>query len=352
MALSPDHDPRRHMASDELEAASVRAMPQVAARPGSTDWLSVGGLVGVMALGVIVWLSLSSPPLPPSSLPPPTQVPPLWPAFTPSVLPHIDPLIGHATATPPAVFIQPAPIDNAAPSTMAREHDSPLIMDVTSPPEAVPDGTSANGGAVLNANDTFAAGLSVDTTQKARMIGDPARVVPQGAVIPAVLETAINSDLPGYTRAIVSRDIRSFDGAVVLIPRGSRLVGQYKSGLAGGETRAFVIWTRLIRPDGLSIQLASPATDNLGQAGTTGKVDSHFAKRFGSSILLSLVNGLSGSLNNGSPSTIVIGTSSQATDVAMEALSLDNKIPPTIRVSPGAEILVFAARDLDFSIGY
>ncbi|MGQ4828530.1 TrbI/VirB10 family protein, partial [Enterococcus faecalis] len=79
-----------------------------------------------------------------------------------------------------------------------------------------------------------------------------------------------NSDLPGFVRAVVSRDVTGFDGNRVLIPAGSRLIGQYRSGLAAGQSRAFVIWTRMIRPDGVSVALGSPVTDTLGRAGLGG----------------------------------------------------------------------------------
>ena len=115
-------------------------------------------------------------------------------------------------------------------------------------------------------------------------------IVAQGAIIPAVLETALDSDLPGFARAVVSRDVRSFDGQSVLIPRGSRLIGQYKSAVSQGATRAFVIWTRIIRSDGVSIQIGSPGEDALGRAGLTGEVNRRFFARFGGSILLSVLN--------------------------------------------------------------
>ncbi len=99
------------------------------------------------------------------------------------------------------------------------------------------------------------------------------------------------------------------------------------------------------------MQLASPGTDELGQAGMAGRVDSHFVKRFGSAILLSIVNGLSSGLGSSGSSTIVIGSSSQASSVIGDALSNDAKIPPTIKVRQGAAIEVFAARDLDFALG-
>ena len=80
-------------------------------------------------------------------------------------------------------------------------------------------------------------------------------MIPQGAIIGAVMETALNSDLPGYARAVVSKDVLSFDGSTVLIPAGSRVIGEYNSGVAQGASRIFIVWSRLIRPDGVSIAL-------------------------------------------------------------------------------------------------
>jgi type IV secretion system protein VirB10 len=174
---------------------------------------------------------------------------------------------------------------------------------------------------------------------------DPASTVSQGTLIPAVLETAINSDLPGYVRAVVSQDIRSFDGSRILIPRSSRLVGQYKSGLAAGQTRAYVLWSRLIRPDGVSVAIASPGTDEAGQSGLAGQVDSHFFKRFGSALLLSVV-GAASAIGSGGASLLVSGGGASAAGVAAQQ---SGGIAPTVRVSQGQPIRVFTARDLDFS---
>ncbi len=361
--LPPGNDPRLRLEPDELEAASAAALPQVAKRSGMGDSLGLAaGIVGIGALGLFTFASLGNHPAPKprpqpvqqTVAPPPSVLGPVNPGANPPV----DQAPPQSMLVAPPVAVQPPPAPAATPSDPNAARAPALVIDnsvAPNPTQAAPNSgaqaSAAAGGAVtLNANDQFAARVNGDIYQKAQKIGDPSKVVPQGAVIPAVLETAINSDLPGYTRAIVSHDILSFDGTTVLIPRGSRLVGQYKSGLASGETRAFIIWNRLIRPDGLSVQLASPGTDELGQAGMSGRVDSHFVKRFGSAILLSIVNGLSASLSNGS-STIVIGSSSQATGVIGEALSNDAKIPPTIKVPQGATIEVFAARDLDFALG-
>src|SRR5206468_2658916 len=102
----------------------------------------------------------------------------------------------------------------------------------------------ARGGAIGD-------NVSVHATK----LAEPANTVAQGTLIPAVLETAIDSDVPGYVRAVVSQDVRSFDGSRVLIPRSSRLIGEYKAASQAGQRRAFLMWTRLIRPDGVSVAL-------------------------------------------------------------------------------------------------
>lgn len=204
-----------------------------------------------------------------------------------------------------------------------------------------------------SAEERFAARTMGGTSDGARaaQMRDLSRVVPQGTLISAVLESAINSDLPGAVRGVVSRDVRSFDGSRVLIPRGSRLVGQYKSAAAIGQTRAFVVWSRIISPTGVTIDIASPAVDRLGRGGVEGRVDNHFLERFGASILLTVLNaGVTAAANNasgGGNTTLILGLPGQAGQ-AMAGLA-PRDMPATLEVSPGAAIQVYVARDLDFS---
>jgi type IV secretion system protein VirB10 len=92
-------------------------------------------------------------------------------------------------------------------------------------------------------------------------------------------------------RAVTSEDVRSLDGRRVIVPAGSRLIGEYKSGLANGQTRVFIVWTRILRSDGVSVQLGSYGTDDLGRSGLTGEVDKHYFERFGAAIMLSVIEG-------------------------------------------------------------
>jgi type IV secretion system protein VirB10 len=219
--------------------------------------------------------------------------------------------------------------------------------DAAAPTTAAAGSSPAASTRPALGGDDFSAraDASASETATARPMNNPASTVSQGTLIPAVLETAINSDLPGYVRAVVSQDVRSFDGSQVLIPRSSRLIGQYKSGLAAGQTRAYILWSRLIRPDGVSVAIASPGTDEAGQSGLAGEVDGHFFKRFGSALLLSVV-GAASAIGTGGATVLASGGGIGAAGVAAQQ---SGGIPPTVKVRQGQPIRVFTARDLDFS---
>ncbi len=339
----PGNDPRIALGSAELEAASRAAYPQVAGKASKLDIGMLAIVAAALGIGAVTWVTLTTHP----SAPPTPETPAR--EAKPAVTLQAAPASVQAAAALPAMplhAVPPFPPGSAALPPAPDTRAPVMIIDNSAPPAANPDKTAAQGSApLLDANDQFAARFGAVSDNKPSRIADLAHTIPQGAIIPAVLETALNSDLPGFARAIVSRDVKGFDGSVVLVPRGSRLIGQYKSGLASGVTRAFVIWERLIRPDGVSIQLGSPVTDEIGQTGLSGDVDSHFLKRFGAAMLLSVVSGLATSHSN---AAIVIGPSAGAQGVAADALGLDAKIPPTVRIAQGTVIQVFVAHDLAF----
>lgn len=205
-----------------------------------------------------------------------------------------------------------------------------------------------------------------DRSAKARKIERIDALVPEGTLIPGILETAIVSDLPGQVRAIVSQDVYSFDGRRVLIPTGTRLIGEYQSEITHGQTRIFVVWSRMLRDDGVTVRLNSIGADSLGRSGLTGRVDKKFRERFGAAILLSVV-GAGASYLTGYGSQTASGDSDDAqraeelaretlaqtfSDMANQALGDSLRIPPTISVSQGERIFVFVRQDLDFSALY
>ncbi len=354
-AVDPQHDPD--------------APPRVGTTPSL--WPLVLGVLGALGLGTVVFLQLANnraqidqakiaaarpapPPLviaAPQPAPLPVQA---IAAPLPLPLPQPQPLVEAVQPPPPGPtqaeidhLRAPALVidlgDYKSPGAAAGSPGSPLD------PKAV---SGAVGSTTLNADERFAQRLGVgDASKPARATAriDLANTVVEGAIIPAVLETALNSDLPGYVRAVVSRDVRSFDGTQVLIPHGSRLIGQYKSGIALGQSRAFVIWTRLIRPDGATIELSSPATDALGRGGVDGSVDRHFLQRFGGAMLLTLLNLGVNSATAANDTAIVIASTRAGGDAASVALTKDQDIAPTVTVPPGAPVRVFVSQDLDFS---
>jgi type IV secretory pathway VirB10-like protein len=312
--------------------------------------------------------------------PPPLDISPRPPVATPAPIP---------VAAPPPLPMPP-PLQAVVSDEVQRLHAPAVVVDLQSAngpgvsilaagPAGAPPGSSAAakadagsplkaiaaageaGSALLSgaapsaglgANEQFAARVSNGSPEPAvaTQLTGLGTTITQGATIPGILETAVNSDLPGYTRAVVSRDVRSFDGKSVLIPRGSRLIGQYRSALSLGQSRVFVIWTRVIRPDGVSIQIGSPGDDALGRGGLSGDVNTHFFARFGSSILLSILNGGIAAIA-GTPTTqISIGSPAAAAGAAAAAtVPTGSDIMPTITVKQGVPINIFVARDLDFS---
>lgn len=205
-----------------------------------------------------------------------------------------------------------------------------------------------------------------DRTAQARRIDRIDALVPEGTLIPGILETAIVSDLPGQISAVVSQDVYSFDGRRVLIPTGTRLIGEYQSDIVRGQKRVFVIWTRMLRDDGVSVRLDSVGADSLGRSGLTGQVDNKYKERFGAAILLSIIGGGASYLAGGdSQSATAGGDDSQRaedlarttlaqtfSDMANQALGDSLKIPPTISIAQGERIFVFVRQDLDFSALY
>jgi type IV secretion system protein VirB10 len=183
---------------------------------------------------------------------------------------------------------------------------------------------------------------------RASAFANRSMTVPQGYLIPAVLETGFDSTKPGYARAIVSRDVRGFDGKNVLIPRGSRLVGAYRSVVAQGQNRAIIGWTRLIRPDGMTIALDSPAVDPVGRGGVPAAVNSHFLARLGNALLQTTV-GIGQALAGRAVTGPVVVLQGSAPATAAQAVAPVTDYTPTLTVRPGKSISIFVAQDLDFS---
>ena len=253
-------------------------------------------------------------------------------------LPPAPAYVAQRIITPPQSVVQVAP-RNPAP---APAYTSPvpayreLLPPAPAPRAELPQADQARDAEVKPSAERVKAGR----------LANPSLTVPLGTIIPAVLETALDSTRAGSVRALVQRDVHSFDGSRVLIPRGSRLYGSYKGELQQGQNRAMVTWTRLLRPDGVTIALNSEASDPLGRAGIRGKVNSKFWQRFGGAILQSVLDlgvGIATQKATGGVIVALPGSTQNISKINQE------QITPTLKVREGTSVSVYVARDLDFS---
>jgi type IV secretion system protein VirB10 len=271
-------------------------------------------------------------------------------------------------ATAPA----PAPVD----PVLQRRLDAPVLIrgmgtfrgpssEVEGEPstEAIDGvaqpGTGQGASAVVagaGAN-TALAGMLQPTRTAAAVAGvmpDRRFLLSKGAFIDCTLETAIDSTLPGMTTCVLATDVWSADGSVVLMERGTKLVGETRGDVQQGQRRLFVLWSEARTPAGVVVELASPGTDALGRSGVTGDVDTHFAARFGAAILISLIDAGTAALiaaQSSGDSSVVIAPQG-ASDVVAEVLRQTVNIPPTIRVPQGERVQVLVARDVTFAAVY
>lgn len=200
-------------------------------------------------------------------------------------------------------------------------------------------------------------------------IADLEHTIAQGKLLVAVLETAINTELPGSVRAIVSRDVYGEAGNDVLIPKGSRLYGSYSSKINKGQARVEIGWTRLIRPDGVDMAISFNASDQFGRSGLPGDVDNKYDSVIADSLLTSVlaVGGVAAAQNLLGNNTTTVTTnptqgsttttgnaSNQALydmsktiiDTVGQVISNAIDITPVIRVPQGTRITVVVNSDI------
>ncbi|EJF74253.1 type IV secretion system protein VirB10 [Bartonella birtlesii] len=230
--------------------------------------------------------------------------------------------------------------------------------------------TNIQNSSALQDTKNFVTLLKPTKTEetKASFIGNRNFIIAMGTSIPCILETALNSDQPGFASCVINRDILSDNGRVVLLDKGTQVIGEYRGGIKQGQSRLFVLWTRAKTPTGVIIPLASPATDSLGRAGFDGNINTHWWERFGSSLLLSVIDSATTTLTNkmknnsntagannsggGNDGSDFGGANNAGKDAASVALENQINIPPTLEKYQGELVNIFVARDLDFSSVY
>lgn len=181
--------------------------------------------------------------------------------------------------------------------------------------------------------------------------------VKAGSIIPGVLLTGINSDLPGQITAQVRENVYdTVSGRYLLIPQGTRLIGEYDSKVAYGQERVLVVWTRLIMPNGNSVGLEGmPGVDLSGYAGVGGRVNNHYGKLI-TGVVLGSVIGAGAQVavgGQGAPNTpssfgqlFVAGAAGNINQAGQQITQKNLNLQPTIEVPPGQKINIFLTKDL------
>jgi type IV secretion system protein VirB10 len=176
-------------------------------------------------------------------------------------------------------------------------------------------------------------------------------VIAAGSVIPASLLTGLDSDLPGMVLAQITENVRdSATGRVVLIPQGARLIGRYDNAISYGQKRAFVVWQRILFPDGSSLRIDNmPASDAAGQAGLADGVDGHSWQLIKGVVLSSLLgvgSQLSFSGERGIVRALLESIQQNGSQAGEQIVSKGLSVQPTIRVRPGWPVRVLVSEDL------
>jgi type IV secretion system protein VirB10 len=278
------------------------------------------------------------------------------------------------TATAPAIGAPASgalaststPGPSAEAQTLAQELDSARTSHLFASDQGAPatggaEPVSSPVGPAGGAGD-LGAGSKSPTAVSASASGDvnPARLQPPaspyivqaGSVIPAALVTGLRSDLPGQVTAQVTENLYdSLTGKTLLVPQGAKLIGTYDSQLVFGQSRVFLAWTRLILPNGKSLDLPrEPGADAAGHAGLEDTVDQHWRALFGAA-LLSTVLSLGTQAGASDTDSALIqalreGAAGSLNQAGEQAVSKALSLPPTLTIRPGFPLRVLVTRDL------
>lgn len=389
------YDPKEFRARENAATAAAEneGLPSVNRRKGNNKMVTILGFVFIIGAAAALIVAVNSdktpkkkkkgqeeqisntlPPLVIPSAPPPIAMSPASPVSPAQTqggqVPPIKP--GTSSAQPIALQGAKQPVmgangkpvldwtDRKMGGTLlvAAQSNSGGSNAATHPAYVENEGTqqpsfSGAGGRPAGSNNDLAAKLEPTITKgvSAAMLPDRNFLITKGTSLDCALETALDSSVPGLTTCRLTRDVYSDNGQVLLLDRGSQLVGEYQGGLKQGQVRLFVLWTRAKTPNGVIVSLNSPGTDALGRSGLDGWVDNHFIERFGAAILMSFIqDSLKALMSKNGGTTNVYGNTTNGGEKVIEKI-LDStvNIPPTIVKNQGDHIQVMVARDLDFS---
>lgn len=264
-------------------------------------------------------------------------------------------------ATPVALpVVSQAPPLPVLPAPPAQPQPGPSLLQRRGMADEAGGGASGVRGGGITSQGLAGKGGSGAT--RARLLSDPDTLMLRGTYIRCVLETRIISDIPGFTSCVVTEPVYSFDGKRLLLPKGSRVFGEYNHGPVG--SRIAVIWDRIVTPTGIDVSMSSPGVDNLGGAGLPGHLDSHWPSRIGSALLISLMSDAflyegekrgprTNSISPGGGFVVQTpfqsNTAQTLQNLANQAVQQSANRRVTLTINQGSLIAIYVAKDVDFA---
>lgn len=252
----------------------------------------------------------------------------------------------------PPIEISSPPIVETPPPIIPNIPVQPVDMSANTDSKFVEDGEAAQKES----------GASITQANAVRYMHNRDKLLLQGTYLRCVLETKIVSEVKGFTSCIITEPVYSASGKYLLLPKGSKVMGQYGSSNPSGP-RMEVIWNRIITPEGVDVTLESPGVDNLGAAGHVGKFKSHWGSRLASALLISMISdafkyaateyGPQGQTVTTNTSTTTnpyqSDTANTLKQQAISQLERNNARPNTVTINQGTLINIYTAQDIDFS---
>nr|WP_115555054.1 TrbI/VirB10 family protein [Xanthomonas arboricola] len=202
-----------------------------------------------------------------------------------------------------------------------------------------------------------------DQIMMAKPISNPDGLLVRGTYIRCVLETRIISDFDGFASCIITEPVYSINGHKLLLPKGSKVLGQYKAD-EPSSARMEVVWDRVTTPTGIDVTLAGPGIDNLGSAGHPGQYDAHWGNKIASALFISMLSdAFKYAAAEYGPRTTTVGlgsgtitdqpfesnTADSIQQVARQAIQKSGRRPATVTINQGTVVFVYVAKDVDFT---
>ncbi|MXV07272.1 MULTISPECIES: TrbI/VirB10 family protein [unclassified Xanthomonas] len=318
----------------------------------------LAGIAALLILAIFWLVSGSSTPEPPPKPRQEAVVAPALPqtAAPPPVQPAEPVPLAEQPSLPP---LPPMPTDNDPSMQPSRQERGPSLLERRMAGLQQDTGGGQGIGGMPQGQEQ--GGVPQDQVTSAKPIANPDGLLVRGTYIRCVLETRIITDFPGFTSCIITEPVYSINGRRLLLPKGSKILGQYGAAEPTGP-RMQVVWDRITTPTGIDVTLVGPGVDNLGSSGHPGQYNAHWASRISSALMISMLSdAFKWAAAEHGPKTTTTGINSGVvteqpfesnTAQSVQRLAdqaLDRRRPATVTINQGTIVNVYVAKDVDFT---